>query len=157
MKETVLDVLMYLFESFVDSEDEPEPNRNEIRDELERAGFGDREIDRALEWLDGLNFSDAVPAPAANTAGVRIYDTAELERFDVTARGYLLHLEQVGILPPAQREIVIDRLLALESDDIDVEQIKWVVMMILFSQPGNEQAYAQMEDLVFAEEPGWMH
>ena len=155
MKETVLDVLMYLFESFVDSEDEPEPNRNEIRDELERAGFGDRAIDRALEWLDGLNFSDATQT--ASSAGMRIYDAAELERFDVAARGYLLHLEQVGILPPAQREIVIDRLLALESDEIDVEQIKWVVMMILFSQPGNEQAYAQMEDLVFAEEPGWMH
>ncbi|MDX1562714.1 MAG: DUF494 domain-containing protein [Gammaproteobacteria bacterium] len=157
MKETVLDVLMYLFESFVDSEDEPEPNRNELRIELERAGFGDREIDRALEWLDGLNFTDVAPSTASASAGIRIYDGAELERFDAAARGYLLHLEQIGILPPAQRELVIDRLLALESDDIDIEQIKWVVMMVLFSQPGNEQAYAQMEDLVFAEEPGWMH
>jgi len=157
MKETVLDVLMYLFESFVDSEDEPEPNRNELRDELERAGFGDREIDRALEWLDGLNFAEATPPTTSISAGVRIYDAGEKERFDVGARGYLLHLEQVGILPPAQRELVIDRLLALESNEIDIEQIKWVVMMVLFSQPGNEQAYAQMEDLVFAEEPGWMH
>jgi Smg protein len=157
MKETVLDVLMYLFESFVDSEDEPEPNRNELRDELERAGFGDREIDRALEWLDALNVSDMSPSATSRSAGIRIYDTAEIERLDTVARGYLLHLEQVGILPPAQRELVIDRLLALESDEIDIEQIKWVVMMVLFSQPGNEQAYAQMEDLVFAEEPGWMH
>jgi Smg protein len=157
MKETVLDVLMYLFESFVDSEDEPEPNRNELRYELERAGFGEREIDRALEWLDGLNFTDVVPQITSRSPGIRVYDTAELERFDSAARGYLLHLEQVGILPPAQRELVIDRLLALESDEIDIEQIKWVVMMVLFSQPGNEQAYAQMEDLVFAEEPGWMH
>ena len=38
MKETVLDVLMYLFESFVDSEGEPEPNRNELKEELERRG-----------------------------------------------------------------------------------------------------------------------
>jgi Smg protein len=157
MKESVLDVLMYLFESFVDSEDEPEPNRNELRDELERAGFGDREIDRALEWLDGLNFEEMATSATPNAAAIRIYDTAEMERFDVLARGYLMHLEQVGILPPAQRELVIDRLYALESDEIDVEQIKWVVMMVLFSQPGNEQAYAQMEDLVFAEEPGWMH
>ena len=56
MKETVLDVLMYLFETFVDSEDDPEPDRLELRDELSRAGFGDGEIDRALDWLDGLNF-----------------------------------------------------------------------------------------------------
>ena len=54
MKETVLDVLMYLFECFVDSEDTPEPDKNELREELERAGFRHREIDRALEWLDGL-------------------------------------------------------------------------------------------------------
>jgi Smg protein len=157
MKETVLDVLMYLFESFVDSEDEPEPNRNELRDELERAGFGDREIDGALEWLDALNASDVVPNVSTLSAGMRIYDIAELDRLDAQARGYLLQLEQLGILQPAQRELAIDRLLALECEEIDIEQIKWVVMMVLFSQPGHEQAYAQMEDLVYAEEPGWMH
>jgi Smg protein len=88
---------------------------------------------------------------------MRIYDTAELERLDAKTRGYLLHLEQLGILLPAQRELAIDRLLALDCEEIDIEQVKWVVMMVLFSQPGHEQAYAQMEDLVFAEEPGWMH
>jgi Smg protein len=157
MKETVLDVLMYLFESFVDGEDEPEPNRNELREELERAGFGDREIDRALEWLDGLNTADAAVSSAPRSQAVRIYDRGEQERLDSRSRGYLLHLEQIGILPPPQRELVIDRLLALDSEEIDTDQIKWVVMMVLFSQPGHEQAYAQMEDLVFAEEPGWVH
>jgi Smg protein len=157
MKETVLDVLMYLFESFVDSEDEPEPNRNELREELERAGFGDGEIDRALEWLDGLNVTDTAASDLPRSAAIRIYDRAEQERLDARSRGYLLHLEHIGILPPSQRELVIDRLLALDSEEIDIEQIKWVVMMVLFSQPGHEQAYAQMEDLVFAEEPGWVH
>lgn len=157
MKETVLDVLMYLFESFVDSEDDPDPNRNELRGELERAGFGNREIDRALDWLDGLNSAEAVVSEAACSAATRVYDFVEQERLDEHCRGYLLHLEQIGILPPAQRELVIDRLLALDSHDIDIEQIKWVVMMVLFSQPGNEQAFAQMEDLVFVEEAGWIH
>ena len=158
MKETVLDVLMYLFESFVDSEDEPEPDRNELKEELEWAGFRAREIDRALDWLDGLNAIDidtdaGGPCPTA----VRVYARIEQERLDPHCRGYLLHLEQVGILTPAQRELVIDRLLALGTDDIDIEQIKWVVMMVLFSQPGQEQAYARMEDLVFADDPGWLH
>ena len=157
MKETVLDVLMYLFETFVDSDDDPEPDRHELRGELERAGFGDREIDRALDWLDGLNVSESDVASTPLAPAMRVYDRIEQDRIDTTCRGYLLHLEQIGILPPVQRELVVDRLLALDSEDIDIDQIKWVVMMVLFSQPGHEHAYAQMEDLVFAKEPGWLH
>ena len=88
MKETVLDVLMYLFETFVDSEDEPEPNRNELREELEQAGFGDREIERALDWLDGLNGTE-VTSTASRSAALRVFDRVEQERLDPEARGYL--------------------------------------------------------------------
>jgi Smg protein len=156
MKETVLDVLMYLFESFVDGEDEPEPDRNELREELEQAGFGDREIERALDWLEGLNTAEAATS-APQSSAIRVFDRIEQERFDSRARGYLMHLEQIGILLPVQRELVIDRLLALDAEEIDIEQIKWVVMMVLFSQPGQQEAYAQMEDLVFADDPAWLH
>lgn len=155
MKESVLDVLMYLFESFVDSDQEPEPDRNELRDELERAGFGAREIERALDWLEGLNAAD--PGLAPQTSAMRVFERGELERLDAAARGYLLQLEQIGILLPTQRELVIDRLLALDAEEIDIEQIKWVVMMVLFSQPDQHEAYAQMEDLVSSEDPAWLH
>ena len=156
MKETVLDVLMYLFESFVDSEDDPEPNRNELKEDLERAGFGDRQIERALDWLDALNVTEVVRT-TAQSAAIRIFDSAETEKLDAHARGYLLRLEQIGILEPAQRELVIDRLLALDNDEIDVEQTKWVVMMVLFSQPGQHEVYAQIEDLEFADDSAWVH
>jgi len=33
---------------------------------------------------------------------------------------------------------VIDRLMALEGDEIDLEKLKWVVLMVLFSQPGRK-------------------
>ena len=155
MKETVLDVLMYLFESYVDSHDEPEPNRHELKQELGRAGFHDREIERALDWLDGLH--SAGPRNAPQNTAFRVFDTDEQERLDAPSRGYLLQLEQIGILRPAQREIVIDRLLALDNDEIDVEQTKWVVMMVLFSQPGQQDAFAQMEDLVYADDSAWVH
>jgi Smg protein len=68
-----------------------------------------------------------------------------------------VHLENVGILSPEQRELVIDRLMALEGDDIDLEKLKWVVLMVLFSQPGQETAFSRMEDLVFEERPGAVH
>jgi Smg protein len=145
MKENVLDVLMYLFETYIDAEEEPEADQNELRDELSRAGFGDSEIDRALDWLDAL------------TEGTRIFNEVETVRLDVGCRGFITYLEQIGILSPKQREILIDRLLALETPDIDVEQIKWVVLMVLFSQPGQELAYARMEDLVFDEGDTQLH
>ena len=158
MKENVLDVLMYLFETYVDADEEPEANQNELRDELSRAGFGDPEIDRALEWLDGLTeHQDSLAYNSQTENGTRIYINIEQDRLDVSCRGYISYLEQIGILSPPQREILIDRLLALETHDIDVEQIKWVVLMVLFSQPGQELAYARMEDLVFEEGEGSLH
>ena len=65
-----------------------------------------------------------------------------------------MFLEQTGVLDHNTREMVIDRVMALESEEIDLEQLKWVVLMVLFNQPGREAAYAWMEDLVFDEMPG---
>ena len=158
MKENVLDVLMYLFETYVDTDEEPEANHNELRDELARAGFGDPEIDRALDWLDGLtDHQDGLACNAQTTHGMRIFNDFEQDRLDTASRGYITYLEQIGILSAPQREILVDRLLALDSTDIDVEQIKWVVVMVLFSQPGQELAYSRMEDLVFEESTGSVH
>ena len=158
MKENVLDVLMYLFETYIDAEEEPEPDQNELRDELGRAGFADSEIDRALDWLDGLtdNHEDFVHN-RQTPRGTRIYNDFESGRLDAGCRGFITYLEQIGILSPPQREILVDRLLALDTPDIDVEQIKWVVLMVLFSQPGQELAYARMEDLVFEEDYAQLH
>ncbi len=157
MSETVLDVLMYLFETYSeqDLEVEPEPDQSILREELLQAGFGEPEVDRALDWLDGLSSRHLPPfstQPAERS--VRLFNTFELSRLDADCRGYILYLEQIGILSPVQRELVIDRLVALGAGDIDVEQVKWVVLMVLFSQPGQEKAFARMEDLVFEENTG---
>ncbi|MDH5591429.1 MAG: DUF494 domain-containing protein, partial [Gammaproteobacteria bacterium] len=70
---------------------------------------------------------------------------------------YLLFLEQVGVLDADTREIVIERVMALDADEIDLEQMKWVVLMVLFYQPGHEIAYAWMEDLVFEDMEAVIH
>ena len=149
---------MYLFETYIDAEEEPEADQNELRNELSRAGFGDTEIDRALDWLDGLTDDHHRFVHNPQTAhGTRIFSDLESQRLDTGCRGFITYLEQIGILSPPQREILVDRLLALETPDIDVEQVKWVVLMVLFSQPGQELAYARMEDLVFDEGDTQLH
>jgi Smg protein len=69
----------------------------------------------------------------------------------------LLTLEAAEILQPAQRELVIDRLLALDIEDLTQEQVRWVALMVLSSQPGQEAACARMETLVFDAESGTTH
>ena len=152
MKESVLDILIYLFENYFDAELElaPEPDRDTLKEELERAGFSEREVGRALEWLEQLC---ADPQRAgfdqATSRSIRVFDAREQARLDSDCRGYILYLENIGIVNAAQRELVIDRLLALDARQIDVEQVKWVVLMVLFCQPGQENALLRMEDLVF--------
>ena len=155
MNHSVLDVLMYLFETFSEQEHDEATDHGVLRQELLQAGFGEPEVDRALTWLDDLNRDPDHPFPAAPAArSVRVFNAVELSRLDTPCRGYLIYLEHIGILSPLQREIVIDRLMALGVAEIDVEQVKWVTLMVLFSQAEEENAFARMEDLVFEENTG---
>ncbi len=155
MKENMFDVLMYLFEHYyMDEETELNPDRESLHSELLEAGFPSRDINQAFEWLEDLAVQPhQVHAPQTENA-LRIYSDIECERLDAESRGFLLFLEQMGILTPDARERVIDRAMALETEDFDIAQLKWVVLMVLFNQPGAEAAYAWMEDLVFDSVPG---
>jgi Smg protein len=160
MKQNVLDILIFLFEHYLNADEQPLPNSELLKVELTRAGFAPLHVNRALEWLDSLalgaaNGGSAITAGAASA--VRVFSDPEQQRLDTDCRGYLLHLENIGILPGAQRELVIDRLMALEADDLELGHVKWVVLMVLFSQPGQEQAYARMEDLVFEQQAAALH
>jgi Smg protein len=151
MKESVLDILIYLFENYFDADIElaPEPDRDTLKEELERAGFSEREVGRALEWLEQLCADPERAGAIPPSRSVRVFDAREQARLDTDCRGYILYLENIGIVNAAQRELVIDRLLALDARQIDIEQVKWVVLMVLFSPPGQENALLRMEDLVF--------
>ena len=42
-------------------------------------------------------------------------------------------------------------------DEITLEDMKWVVLMVLFNQPGQEANYAWMEDFMFDTEQEYRH
>lgn len=158
MKESVLDVLMYLFGHYAEEDIEiSEPDREQMETELLEAGFPTGDIDRAFIWLDGLaQQSETLKAQDAQNA-IRLYTDQELARLDADLRGFLLFLEQGGVLNPHTRELVIDRVMALEEASIDLEQLKWVVLMVLFNQPDRELAFSELEDWVFEENPPYLH
>ena len=160
MKENVLDVLMYLFENYLDDDDnETEADRETLTVELEEAGFAKNEINKAFDWLENLarNPPDDSEQPIAQRDALRVYAPQELEKLTVECRGFLQYLENIGILEAAQREVVVDRIMALDGAEIDLEQVKWIILMVLFNRPGQEDAYARMEELVFDDSLGVMH
>jgi len=93
----------------------------------------------------------------ASKGPIRLFASQELDRFDIEAQGFLMFLEQHGVVSAEQRELVIDRAMALDQDDIDLDDLKWVVLMVLFNQPGSEAAFAWMESQIFMDEPEPVH
>jgi Smg protein len=159
MKENVLDILMYLFENHMDDEEGSEPDHESLQSELSEAGFDPHEIDKAFNWLEGLSdLQERAPVSPVNpTKSFRVFSHEERERLDVQSLGFLVSMEQFNILDAVSRELVLDRITALGSHDIDLEQVKWIVLLVLFNQPGQEAAFAWMENLVFQEHEGTIH
>jgi Smg protein len=149
MKENVLDVLMYLFENYVDEDTDIEPDRDYLHAQLADAGFRNHEIDKAFDWLEGLASQPEEDDLAEVGYGPRVLSRHEEHRLDPACRGFLLTMEQKGVLSPTARERVLERVMALESEEVDLEQLKWVVMMVLFNLPGQEATYTWLEEMVF--------
>ena len=153
MKETILDVLLYLFENYFYDDPDAVRDRDSRQHGLIQAGFSPTEISKAFDWLEALaNQRPTLANPRAN-GPVRVYVEAELDRLDRECLGFLMFLEQHGVLDADQRELALDRAMALDQEEVDLDDLKWVVLMVLFNQPGAEAAFAWMENQMFGDDP----
>jgi Smg protein len=160
MKEGVIDVLMYIFSSYIDNDDTLPEDRESIDADLREAGFQSQEIEKAFDWLDGLALAGDIPAIEQSAHSLRIFSSREQTRMDSKIQGFLLFLEQSGVLTPELRELVINRIMALDGTEvIDMEEFKWVVMMVLFnnSSDQDENTLMHYEDIVFSDQPTLFH
>src|SRR5476649_1762476 len=105
----MFEILMYLFENYMDSGVALNADQETVVNELEQAGFSRSEIGHALDWLEGLNrFQETVQAGTGSQLtphAIRHFLPEECERLSVEGRGFLLYLEQLGILDAMTREI----------------------------------------------------
>jgi Smg protein len=88
---------------------------------------------------------------------MRLYTEEEMQRLDSETRGMLLFLEQNGILDPVSRELVIERTMALENSELEIDDIQWIVLLVLINQPGQEAALTVMQDMVYDGIPDMLH
>lgn len=160
MKENVLDVLMYLFDHVFDADMEIETDQDTLTDELEAAGFDKGEIDKAFDWLDDLRLAeDRVEGLKTQAkSSMRIFASNELQRLTPECRGFLLFMEQCGIIEPQVREMIIERVLALGTPEIDIDHLKWVTLMVLCNcEHENSLPVEWVEELMLDEFTEVMH
>jgi len=180
LNDNVIDVLIYLFENYLEEatelapgDDSPSPvlttsneslvkassaetdrkllDEDELSEELVQSGFDAGTVRLAIKWLEGLQTltEDGISSFAGGSRGaLRLYTDDEAERVDVASQGLLMSLERSGVIDPSIRELVIDRVMALESTDIDIDHVRWITMMILCNQTEHVHNLPLAEELV---------
>ena len=128
------DILVFVFENC--QQTDLAYDRERVARKLSAAGFEDSDISEALHWLAGMaRAPQGVRDPLPDTrSSFRAYAPRELAKLDAGCRGFLLTLEQSGILSAETRELVIERALAASGESLHLEQLKLVVLMVLWNQ-----------------------
>jgi Smg protein len=127
------DILVYLFENCQQAD--LAYDRERVARKLSAAGFEDSDISEALHWLAGVRSPQAEFAKLPDTStSFRAFAPRELAKLDAECRGFLLTLERSGILDSRNRELVIERSLAASGEALTLDQLKLVVLMVLWNQ-----------------------
>jgi len=128
------DILVFVFENCQQAD--VAYDRDRVAKKLSAAGFEDSDISEALHWLAGMARAPQgvrEPLPDARSS-FRAFAPRELAKLDARCRGFLLTLEQSGILSAETRELVLERALAASGEALSLEQLKLVVLMVLWNQ-----------------------
>lgn len=129
----MFEILMYLFESYFDAGSYPEPDK--LTRKLSAAGFEGDEITEALAWLSALQQQNPESYPASlERAGYRHFAELEQQRISYEARQFLLFAEQQHLISAVEREMIIDRAVALQQENLAVEKLKLIMLMVLWNR-----------------------
>ena len=146
----MFDILVYLYETYYRPDACPEPAA--LARKLSAVGFDDVEISEALVWLTDLTeMAGEDPEMVVISSGTRFYVEQEYEALGTAAVGFIQFLESAGVLSAAQREIVVERALALKESPVGLGKLKIIVLMLLWSQ-GKEPDALMFDDLFGADD-----
>ncbi len=146
----MFEVLVYMFENYFEAN--IRPDHNTLAKELFAAGFDTNDINGAFDWFTTLEqmTEQAGSATPAQGAGLRVYAEAETKKISSESLSFIMFLEQANVLNPAQRELVVDRAIALPQSEVGIDETRWIVLMALWNQ-GKANDYLFVEDAVFGD------
>ena len=142
------EVLVFMFENYFSNHALHE--ENVIEQELAAAGFDESAISNAFDWYNQLKvmMKQPVASQIEYLQCSRMFAEAELDKIDTESLGFLLFLEQAKVINSSERDMIMDRAMALHGKTVNLEQTRWITMMAMWSD-GREKDYLFVEDAVF--------
>jgi len=153
----MFDLLVYMFENYLSSKNNLDFANMTL--ELEAAGYDNKDIESALDWFTDLKeMSEKIPQSHSLKLSdkLRVFTAKEKEKFSFDGLGFILFLEQAHVLNSVEREIIIDRAMALNQNIINIDEVRWIVMMTLWNN-GRENDYLFVEDSLYRTEQLILH
>jgi len=121
-----------------------------MEQELSEAGFEQGDILGAFDWFQEMK--SMLNAPefdyAHSKTAIRLFTASESKRVDTESLGFLIFLQQANVINDVERDLVINRAMALNMPKITIEETRWITMIALWSQ-GRDKDYSFVEDALF--------
>ncbi|HIP76301.1 MAG TPA: DUF494 domain-containing protein [Psychromonas hadalis] len=157
----MFDVIMYLFDSYFFDENAHSVDANEIKKELLEEGFTRSDITKAMGWFEHLEKSHESKIDCQldqpKKTSHRIYHKCESAKINSECQGFLLYLEEADILNVASREVIIECMMQLDDAELDLFDFQWLTLMVLGYDPTENDAFLQLESMLFDFEGGLIH
>lgn len=150
----MFEVLVYMFENYFEAD--IRPDQHTLAKELFAAGFDQEDINGAFDWFDKLEAMTDQSVNAGHELSFRVYTEPETQKISHESLSFMMFLEQAKVLTASQRELVIDRAMALPQSEISLEEIRWIVLMALWDQ-NKASDYLFVEDAMFNESRPTLH
>lgn len=158
MNENIVELLLYLFENYIYENDSEEFDKTIVQQGLTQAGFSTNTINSAFSWLDDLQQDvDTYQNMQIESDSFRVFTESEQLKLDTECMDFIYYMNSSEILDNLQREILINAVMKLKIDQIDIDDLQWLALMVLFSQPEQEQAFAHLEALMFETDDYYEH
>jgi Smg protein len=144
----MFEVLVFMFENYFAHH--AEPNTDVMAQELLAAGFDDPDISSAFEWYEKMQvmlIATELPCSYQHSS-FRMFTAAELKKIDTESMSFVLFMQQAKVINSVERDLIIDRAMALPVPEINIEEMRWIAMIALWNE-GREQDYLFVEDALF--------
>ncbi|MBY0544123.1 MAG: DUF494 domain-containing protein [Gammaproteobacteria bacterium] len=149
MAGNVFNILVYLFENLMlASQMDSKSDFTGVRTQLEGAGFKTTDILKALQWLADLKQYSSYLSSEISSSTFRIFGEDEQKKLSPSARHMLHCLERDQIITAAGREIIIDRAMALDFEEVHAGELNWILLFVLYIQGEQPIEIRRMENVI---------